>query len=273
MELVDYLNDRNELPLIKRFATLGSVKNKDFEKKLDYLIKIAEPEKWDQTDTHTGRSNSTIFYYIVHTFDRCFHQGKIYVDESKLNSLFNTGLMDIQGNEIFGHFIKSNFYDANNPSSNYWYFKGFIKSNEKELLHICSNNPKPATYFENYNELYFDPNLKIEINFDHFYDDNLERLPFSLQGIPKEHARLVFEGFLSFTMKKIVRNNRIPVPQFYDGKITFLIPVSVFDRDLVIIALEKINNTYVANTVLTMGMAYNCARLINKPESNWLLLK
>lgn len=51
----------------------------------------------------------------------------------------------------------------------------------------------------------------------------------------------------------------------------FLIPVKVFGKKNVVIALEKINNTYIANTVLSMGMAYNCARLLNKPESDWLL--
>lgn len=268
-----YLNSRDELPKIKRFAILGNSKNNDFEKKLDFLIRIAEKEDWDQTDIHTGRKNSTIFYYIIHTFDRCFMQKKIYIDDDKTNSFFNTGLMDPQGNEIFGHFTKSTFYNPNDKDSNYWYFKAFIKSNDKDFVKVCKCKPESATYFDDYNELYFDPKLDIEINFDHIYDDNYDRLPDSLKSLDKETARLVFDGFLSFTKKKISRNNRIPVPQFYDNKITFLIPVKVFDKDIVVIAIEKINEVYIANTVLTMGMAYNCARLITKPESNWLLAK
>lgn len=273
MNFDKYLNNREELPLLKRFASLGSAKKGDFEKKLNYLINIAEHEEWNQTDVHTGRNNSTIFYYIIHTFDRCFKQGKIYIDNTEENALFNTGLMDIQGNEIYGHFVKSQFFNNTELSSNYWYFKAFLKSNEKEFVHICLIRPETATYFSDYNELYFDPSFDIEVNFDHFYDDNYDRLPSSLQMIDKDHARLVFDGFLNFTKKKIKRNNRIPVPQFYDDKITFLIPIKVFENDVVVIALEKINNVYVANTVLTMGMAYNCARLLNKPESNWLLSK
>ena len=271
MMFKDFLNDRDDLPKIKRFAILGNSKTLDFERKLDYLIRIAEKENWDQTDVHTGRKNSTIFYYIVHTFDRCYMQKKIYFDSNNENSFFNTGLMDNQGNEIFAHFTKSKFFEEGNPSSNYWYFKAFLKSNDKEFVRLCNDKPEPATYFEDYNELYFDPKLNIEINFDHIYDDNFERLPDSLKTLDKETARLVFDGFLSFRKKKIIRNNRIPVPQFYDNKISFLIPVKVFDKDIVVIAVEKINNNYIANTVLTMGMAYNCARLITKPESNWLL--
>lgn len=271
MSLNKYLNSKIELNKLKRFAILGN--NIEFSRKLDYLINIAEPEKWDQTDVHTGFTNSTIFYYIIHTFDRCFEQNKIYVDSTEENAFFNTGLMDIQGNEIYGHFTKSRFHNENNPESNYWYFKVFLKANDREFVTKCLNRPERASYYTNFNELYFDPSLQIELNFDHFYDDNLERLPQELATLDKETARLVFNGFLEFTKKKIKRNDRIPVPQFYDGKITFLIPVIVFGIRTVVIALEKINNVYVANTVLTLGMAYNCARLLNKPESNWLLIK
>lgn len=269
MSLNEYLSDRMDLPLLKRFAYLGSTS--DFEKKLNYLIMIAEPELWNQTDIHTQRRNSTIFYYIIHTFDRCFNQSKLYIDNQRENAFFNTGLMTVQGNEIYGHFVKSIFFDDQAPKSTYWYFKGFEKSNEKEFLSKCPTAPEIASYFEDFNELYFNPKLEIEVNFDHIYDDNFDRLPTELQSLDKETGRHVFKGFLDFTIKKIKRNNRTPVPQFYDGRIMFLIPVKVFGKKNVIIALEKINNTYIANTVLSIGMAYNCARLLNKPESDWLL--
>lgn len=268
--LAEYLNSREDLPLIKRFSYLG--KSEEFKGKLEYLITIAEPEKWNQTDIHTGHQNSTIFYYILHTFDRCYNQNKISVDTSAENAFFNTGLMDIQGNEIFGHFTKSKYYNNDVNVSNYWYFKGFLKSNDREFVTKCALKPDIATYFDDYNEVYFNSSLPIELNFDHFYDDNLDRLPSELSTLDKSTARLVFTGFLDFAKKKIKRNDRIPVPQFYNGKITFLIPIVVFGKQTVIIALEKINDVYVANTVLTLGMAYNCARLLNKPESNWLLI-
>lgn len=200
MEIKKYLNDRNDLPLLKRFAFLGN--SSEFEKKLGYLIGTAEPELWNQTDIHTQRTNSTIFYYTIHTFDRCFNQGKVYVDSTEENAFFNTGLMTVQGNEIYGHFIKSVFFNDQNPSSQYWYLKGFLKSNEKEFLTKCPTPPQIATYFDNFNELYFNPEYDIEVNFDHIYDDNIDRLPFELQSLEKETARHVFEGFLDFTIKK-----------------------------------------------------------------------
>ncbi|MGL4383610.1 MAG: DUF3825 domain-containing protein, partial [Bacilli bacterium] len=240
-------------------------------KKLDYLVSIADKEDWSQTDIHTGEQNSTIFYYIVHTFDRCLDQGKIYISEDKEYAYFNTGLMNAKGNEIFGGFEKNKYISDNDPSHNYWYFKEFILDSDKSFMQKCQQKPGIATYFEKYEELYFNPDLDILINFDHIYNANFERLPSELKALDEETANFVFAGFLKLTMKKIKRNNRIPVPQFYNNKIMFLIPVKIFDSKTIVIAVEKINNAYRGNTILSAGMAYNCARLLSKPESDWLL--
>lgn len=270
MKLEKYLNNKVDLPLLKRFAIASG---DSFNKKLDYLIKIAEPEEWNQTDVHTKKTNSTVFYYIIHTFDRLFVQNKIYIDELEENAFFNTGLMTSEGNEIFGHLKKSFFYDSANPTSNYWYFKTFLKSNEKEFIIKCKQKPQIATYYNDFNELYFNPDLDIEINYDHIYEDNIDRLPEEIKTIDQDTAKQIFKAALEFTKKKIKRNNRIPVPQYYNSKLMFLIPVRVFVNKTIVVAVEKINRQYIANTILSMGMAYNCARLLNKPEIDWLFLK
>lgn len=269
MDLSKYLNNKQDLNLLKRFSTLGSTEA--FDKKLLYLTRIAEEENWYYEKEHE-EVFSVIFYYIVHTFDRVFKQGKINVNDDETTCVFNTGLMSSQGDEILGVFNKSYNYDHTNPSSNYWHFSTFYLENERKFLNLSLEKPDIATYFEDFNELYFDPNIEISLNFDHFYDDNYHRLPTELKTLDKDTARIVFNGFLGHTIKKIKRNNRIPVPQFYREKIMFLIPVKVFGTRTVVIAVEKLGDRYVANTVLTMNMAYNCARLINKPESNWLLI-
>ncbi|MDR3215163.1 MAG: DUF3825 domain-containing protein [Bacilli bacterium] len=267
--LEKYLIENETLPKIKKFANLGG--KELFNKKLKYLVNLAEEEKWNQTDIHTNEENSTIFYYILHTFDRCFDQNKIFITEDETNAYFNTGLMTKKGEEIIGKFIRNNFHDPYDVNSNYWFFKEFILDNSRSFMDECNIKLEIATYFDDFNELYFNPNLDIVINFEHIYKDNYERLPNELQSMEIEIAKYVFEGYLNFTKKKIMRNNRIPVPQFYKNKIMFLIPVRVFDSKTIVIALEKINDTYRGNTILSVGMAYNCARLLYKPESDWLL--
>lgn len=265
-----YLNNNDDINLLKRFASTGS--RNSFDSKLEYLTRIAEPENWLYSETNDDKI-SVIFYYIVHTFDRLFKQNKILINENEEIAIFNTGLLSPQGDEIIGLFEKSEYYNVDDKSSNYWHFKRFVKENERSFIELGLPLPEIASYFEEYNELYFDPNKEISVNFNHFYEDNYDRLPTELQSLDIDVARPAFQGFLDFTVKKIKRNSRIPVPQFYRDKIMFLIPVKVFGTKTVVIAVEEVGNQYIANTVLTMGMAYNCARLITKPESNWLLIE
>lgn len=271
MELDEFLNNYEEGNLLRRFAFLGV--EESFNKKLRYLEKIAEPEIWIFHDRLNNKPMDVLRYYLIHTFDQCFKQKRISIDENHQNAAFNTGLMTASGEEIFTTFAKSTNYEPDNPSTNYWHLNGFYKASERKFLNIDFAAPEMATYFEDYNELYFDPTYEIVVNFDHIYDDNYDRLPSEFQQLPKEIACQAFRGFLDHTKKRIRRNSRIPVPQFYSNRIMFLVPVNVFGEKPIVLALEKKGSQYRANTVLTMNMAYNCARLLTKPESNWLLLK
>lgn len=262
-----YLNSNEDVSSLKRFSFAG--KADDLNRKLHYLTTITDPEQW-YFDQKNGEKFSIIFYYVTHTFDRCLNQEKIIIDSSEQFACFNTGLLDSQGNEIYGIFTKSTTFSLEDKRTNYWYLKGFFKENERFFNDTGLRKPPLATYYTDYNSLYFNPCLDISVNFDHIYNDNFERLPIALKQLEIDLARQVFEGFLSHTKKKIHRNDRIPVPQFYRDKIMFLIPIKILG-EIMVIAVEKFDQQYLANTVLNFEMAYNCARLLNKPESNWLL--
>lgn len=268
MGLERFLNSNSEINLLKRFAFLGS--RESFDNKLAYLTRVAEPENWYPKDGET--TIPVIFYYVVHTFERLFEQEKIVVNESETVALANTGLMTPQGDEILFYFEKAPTYDQTKPTSCYWYLKAFLIESDNTVVRLGMPKPEIATYFTDYNELYFDANLDIVLNFDHIFGDRNERIPDEFKNLPIEDARAIFNGFLSLTKKRIKRNNRIPVPQYYRNKIMFLIPVRILGGRNVIIAVEKMGESYKGNTTLTKNMAYNCARLLTKPESNWLLV-
>ncbi|WP_124059617.1 DUF3825 domain-containing protein [Vaginisenegalia massiliensis] len=268
MEIQQYLVEK-DLNVFKRFASTGS--KASFDNKLKYLTKIAEQEKWF-FENDSGEDFSVIFYYIIHTFDQVFKQNKITINDDKTKAVFNTGLLTDLGYEIYGLFEKNTHFDGELGKSNYWHFKSFVTENERAFTEIDINKPKMATFFTDYNELYFNPDKEIEINFDHIYDDNFDRLPEELQSLEKTVAKQVFDGALKHTILRIKRNNRIPVPQIYNDSVMFLIPVKVLGTKTVVIAVEEQGKVYRANTILTMSMAYNCARLLTRPESNWLLI-
>lgn len=62
------------------------------------------------------------------------------------------------------------------------------------------------------------------------------------------------------------------VPQYFEGKVQLLLPLCLHFDDIPDLALvvTKVGNVYQCHTCLTLDMAYNNARLIAKPESNWL---
>ncbi len=271
MSLKHYLNNRLELPLLKRFAFLGSNHTPGcFDKKLQYLASIAEEESWHHLDQETDKEQSVLFYYIVHTFDRCFMQEKITINKTETEAFFNTGLLTSQGAEIYGHFERNLHYTASDPHANFWYLKGFVKENDRIFMQKCPKKPALATFYDHHASLHFNPELPIKLNFDHMIHDNFHRLPESIKALNTQTIVHILEGSIQLLLKKIRRNYRLPVPQYYDGRIMFLVPLDILPDETIIIALEKIHNEYIANTVLTLPMAYNCARLIHRPDKDWL---
>ena len=75
--------------------------------------------------------------------------------------------------------------------------------------------------------------------------------------------------------KKVTANYKIAVPQYFDGKIQLLLPLYLLEKsqpDLALVVTKnQLGNSYQGHTCLTMQMAYNNARLIAKPDSNWLI--
>ena len=68
-------------------------------------------------------------------------------------------------------------------------------------------------------------------------------------------------------------NYKLAVPHYFKGQIQLLIPLCFgkTDNPDLALVLTKMDGYYQAHTCLSMDMAYLDARLIAKPESNWLL--
>lgn len=238
-----------------------------FAEKLRYLASIAEPEKW----TLDGFENHILYHYILDTFDRCQAQNKIIVSDDGQYSVFNTGLLTINGQDIYGYFTKNK-----NQGAQEWYFAAFLQANDRSIMDKFLEEIPLASYYDDYNELYFDPSLEIVANTDHIIDDNWERVQSIIkEDLGKPLVRILINGALEESKKRIARNMRLVVPQFYNNSIMYLLPLTIpftDDRSVTFaLAVEKVKNKYRANTIFTLDMAYGKARLLMKPESNWLL--
>ena len=81
-------------------------------------------------------------------------------------------------------------------------------------------------------------------------------------------------GAIDEVIRQVKTNYKIAVPQYFNRKTQLLLPLCLTpgsknpDLALVIYKLDEFN--YCARTCLTLEMAYMNARLIVKPQSDWL---
>lgn len=258
-------------PELYTFAFCGSTEA--MNDKLKYLAELAEPEKW----CYEGREDDPyhiLKFYILDTFSRCKKENKILYSTDGQYCTFNTGLLTRNSQDILALFVKNN-----RPDNQPWKLTKFVACESLDYMNKFDSVAELPRYWDNYDELYFNPDLNIQLNIDHILDDNWERIsPVLGANFNKYIVKLMINGSIIETKARIKRNMRLAVPQYYREKIMFLIPVSfqVAENKTVTLAMavEKMNdNQYRANTIFTLDMAYSKARQLMRPEANWLISK
>ena len=256
-------NDEN-IPVLRRFAHIAN-----FNEKLKYLDSIAEDENWDYKD---GKDvHPILFQYILHTFNRICLEDKVSFFSKDQIAIFNTGLLTKNGEDIFACFKRT----TTAPSGQQWYLDSFYKESDREIVGY-KPLPQVVDYYKQIDddvvESYFDASCDIVINSDHILDDRHFRMPYLFRTFDSQTQQYIFNGAFAKLKKKLARNPRLAVPQIYNGKMTYLLPLDICG-ETVALAIEKIDGVYRANTVLTLEMAYTNARLLATPDSNWLINK
>jgi hypothetical protein len=269
--------------------------------RLKALADMAEPERWIFVYVPTNSPLPVLDSYVKYTFIRAFDQQKI-VEADNL-ACFNTGLLTPGQEEIFGVFTVSETYDKTqgiSPVNQKWWLKTWARSGDRILTDFMEF-PTLAEYWNDSRELIFDPKLQVQLNLDHIIKDNLNRFPVELggqvdqNGVPQSlgldaledevepeaptsalpiplPTRNALEGAMKHSIRLAQRSYRIAVPQFYRGKIQLLLPLYLRDssRPDLALTLERHGGWYRAATVLYTDWAYRHARLLARPNSEWL---
>jgi len=246
--------------------------SKAFESRLKELADRAQKEDWsfDSEQPFWILGN-----YIRYTFKRLFYQKKIQegIDSAGAKvAVFNTGLYTPNYEVVFA------FFEANRDLSRQpWVLKDWVVDSDRRLAFVGAK-PSPARYFDKPQELIYDPDLELIPNLDHILDENVDRYPADLRDNP-HRRRMMLQGAITEAGKRAQMNYKVAVPQFYfghegseHGRIQLLLPLC-FNQpsraDLALV-LEREWNAYRAFTVLPLDRAYSNARLIAKPETDWL---
>lgn len=261
---------------------------------LQPLKNLAEQEDW-------GENDIILVNYFIHTFYNldCFHQENRsigYLKEHNEAIHFHTGLFTARLEPIYAYFpMNKNPGNKSTADKPQYYFKSnrpgehFLLSSH--MTNRCYPLPVRCRYFLDYSSLIMDGTKKPEVNWTHIVDTNWERVCGVLYSEDalhdpsfKERVQLKVTsdlcGALELALRRVEANYRTAVPQFYNSELQLLLPLCVRDPNKPDLALTVARRpyfpavegefTYVAATVLTKAMAYQNARLIARPERDWL---
>lgn len=241
---------------------------------LERLADLAEKEQWEYANTPSSDSLPILRSYLRHTFQRLQEMADgIAQSKDGKWAAFNTGLVTPHQEEIYALF-ESNPRPGRQP----WKLTGFKKASDRSFVDRFGGTAPPlANYFEDPSVLLYDRRCPLIINIDHVME-NLERFPKHLQANPYVAQQLLTSAEAT-TKKRIYRNYKTAIPQFYRdkgqrGDVQLLLPICLehpgkADLALVIEKTES-GDAYRGSTVLTLDMAYNNARLLARPDSEWL---
>ena len=83
---------------------------------------------------------------------------------------------------------------------------------------------------------------------------------------------LLLETAVELARRKAVVEPSIVVPQGYQGRVQYLLPICLTDMEQPDLAmtLTIMDGYYLGNTCLTLEMAYLNARLLSRPVAHWL---
>lgn len=247
------------------------------DKQLEKLERMAMDENWSYRYLPNPKPRPILFNYLKYTFSRLKDEGKVEAIENRY-ACFNTGLVTENQEAIFALFEDN----KNMGAPQKWFFKRFCKESEYDLS-VFNKLPEIAHYFNDPAELLYDTRLELRPNLNHIINDNRGRFPEPWNDQDKHQTlMLLLEGAIKDAIKRVKRNYKTAIPQFYrdypgpgeidKSGIQLLLPLCLKDKskaDLAIV-VHRLSNVYVATTVLSLDWAYSNARLIARPDTEWL---
>lgn len=245
-----------------------------WETPYEHLARLAKDEEWHfnraEFKTKYKQQFPILTSYLNYTFLRAQELNLISYSTDGDKACFNTGLQTRDEKDIFALFFRNK--GATQYKAPDWTLYTFVDSYSTKL---SPYKPLPdlPTYISDHSDLVFDTTLDIEINYEHIIDQNKERLPAVLQT-NRRLAMTALGGSIESLKSKVLRNYKVAIPHWYEAKIQLLLPLNLTDDNNADVALvvdkDKVRNIYRATTILTMDLAYIDARLITRPDRDWL---
>lgn len=227
------------------------------------LERLALPESWRfrKPSRETKNTETPILERYIHTiFRKQVIDFNSESDPRKADSIFHlenecvcfhTGLYTPQYKGIYGYFERNNFSDSLRD----WYFRGFCDELSPKLRYIEPLPQKPV-YHMAQSGINFNPEWPIRVNVNHILGDeeNLERIPAKIRKV--KNLPLLFETAVELGRRKSVIEPGLVVPQGYQGRVQYLLPVYLtnMQKPDLAMTLTVMDGYYLGNTCLTLEM-------------------
>lgn len=260
-------NDIYDLPdMLYNFAQI-----QDFHRVIQQLSGLVEHEDWSyQTMPSPGTNLPILENYINNTYTRLAREKKIAYSKDLKYCCFDTGLQSRTQQEP----VYMMFQENTNPNVDcYWFFCRFFRRGEYDVNKF-TKLPEMAFYWDDPTKLIFDTRKELIVNIEHMIQDNKARFPAPYNTMPDYNLKLYINGCINSVKEKLKRNYKLAVPQYFitTGAIQLLIPLCLAQPDVADLAIvvEDYGTMYRASTCLTLDMAINNARLLARPDRDWL---
>jgi len=205
---------------------------------------------------------------------------RIRVDTQPPLAAFNTGLVDQKYKSVYALFEAN---ELGRPQE--WRFRAFCIPGEghgKLLASYFNPSPGPAEYFHCTAELLYDPDKPLHPDYTHILKHNIDRLPAELldqvKGLNESMAMRILtmhlDQAIDIVKKRAQWNFRTAIPHYFPSfkRIEFLLPLCMLQDNKVDVALsvQKTDTGYLGNMIMPLDWAYKSARLVCRPDSDWL---
>mgnify|MGYP003585451098 CR=1 FL=1 len=240
------------------------------QKWIPALKELASAEPWDVT----GKPESRILRnYFKHTYLR---QRELpgHLVEVDARMAWNTGLVDVNGVDIVAEFKQRD--DGNDGPQ--WTWTRFMTIEDQRARDW--RTASRALWWDDTSDLIYDVRRgSPTVSSQHIVGERNERLPKDmLHFTPSDLARALHEATQE-AVRRIAQNYKTAIPQYYrtrggkdPGSIQLLLPLRFPGKakPSLALAVRREGDGYYGATVLPMDAAYTYARLLTKPDTEWL---
>lgn len=239
----------------------------NYETVVATLAGLSEQEDWGYKNTPSHTPNPVLENYVKYTYGRIAEEKKVAITGDEQFACWNTGLISPNQEPIYILFEENRLDDRRS----YWHFWRFARRGQWELSRF-DVLPEMAHYFDDPSVLVYDTRKELRANIEHIIADNKDRFPDHLQNMGEYALQNMVKGAIDSVKERVKRNYKTAIPQYYNGVIQLLLPLSLTDPSKADLALvvDRFPEFYRAATCLTLDMAYNNARQLARPDRDWL---